>query len=139
MSSKAEITDSINTINDGGNNTALDVRTVFETLNSEFFPTVENVSGFTDDGVIYNFNFYKLGNMVNVNMVIETTINIIVNQDIQINLVKYYPNTIIVETIKTLLNESRIIRIGVNGLIKLNSLNPNNIYYANINYISNNE
>jgi len=39
MSSKAQITTSINTIENGGLNTASEVRAVFEKLNDEFFET----------------------------------------------------------------------------------------------------
>jgi len=44
MSTKAQITTSINTINDGGVNTAAEVRAVFNTLKDNFYPDVITVN-----------------------------------------------------------------------------------------------
>jgi hypothetical protein len=71
MSSKTQITTAINTLNNGGNNTASEVRTVFETLNNEFFPTIETLSGTTSNGLDYEINAIKTGNIVVLNGVFE--------------------------------------------------------------------
>ena len=71
MSSKAQITESINTIDNGGNNTASEVRSVFETLNSEFFPSVDTYTGVNADNVFYKFDFAKIGNIVFLNIAIR--------------------------------------------------------------------
>jgi hypothetical protein len=71
MSSKAEITARINTIDNGGNNTASEVRTVFETLNSEFFPSVDTYTGVNPANVFYKFDFAKIGNVVFLNIAIR--------------------------------------------------------------------
>jgi hypothetical protein len=71
MSTKAQITASINTIDDGGNNTASEVRSVFETLNNEFFPSVDTYTGVNADNVFYKFDFAKIGNIVFLNIAIR--------------------------------------------------------------------
>jgi len=71
MSSKAQITESINTIDTAGNNTASEVRSVFETLNSEFFPIVDTYTGVNAENVFYKFDFAKIGNIVFLNIAIR--------------------------------------------------------------------
>jgi len=73
MSSKSQITTSINTINDGGNNTASEVRAVYETFNDEFFPIVDTYTGTNNSGVFFQFDFAKSGNTVCLNIVIRNT------------------------------------------------------------------
>jgi len=74
MSTKAQITTSINTINDGGVNTASEVRAVFNTLKDNFYPDVISVNH-TDTSIItlnpalassitYNVDIWKQGRTV---------------------------------------------------------------------------
>jgi hypothetical protein len=74
--SKAQITASIDTIDDGGNNTASEVRAVFETLNSEFFPSVDTYTGVNAENVFYKFDFAKIGNVVFLNIAIRNQANL---------------------------------------------------------------
>ena len=74
MSTKAQITTSINTINDGGVNTAAEVRAVFNTLKDNFYPDVITVNQ-ADTSIItlnpalaasitYNVDIWKQGRTV---------------------------------------------------------------------------
>ena len=67
MASKAQITTSINTLENGGNNTASEVRAVFETLNSEFFPEID-VIGNSIGGLSFTLRFSKIGRLVTVSI-----------------------------------------------------------------------
>jgi len=80
MSTKAQITTSINTINDGGVNTAAEVRAVFDTLKNNFYPDVITVNQ-ADTSIItlnpalaasitYEVNIYKQGRTVTMNFVL---------------------------------------------------------------------
>jgi hypothetical protein len=67
MSSKAQITAIINTIDTGGNNLASEVRSVFETLNNELFPEIENITT-TINNLSLNLKFVKIGNVVTLSI-----------------------------------------------------------------------
>ncbi len=90
MSSKAQITESINTIDNGGNNTASEVRTVFEKLNSEFFnlgvldnQLTSNLIEFNpfsrpESAVLgYSISLKKTGNVIFIYGLITNTQNVI--------------------------------------------------------------
>jgi hypothetical protein len=77
MASKAQITSSINTINNGGNNTASEVRAVYEVFNNEFFEAgvldtqlTSNLIDFNpftrpqSANVAYSIRLKKMGNVV---------------------------------------------------------------------------
>jgi hypothetical protein len=74
MASKATITASIDTINNGGANTAAEVRAVFETLNTEIFtPDAYTQLVTFSTGFTLNLLIQKIGALVILNGVVENT------------------------------------------------------------------
>jgi hypothetical protein len=74
MASKATITASIDTINNGGANTAAEVRAVFETLNTELFTPDAYAELVTfSTGFTLNLLIQKIGALVILHGVVENT------------------------------------------------------------------
>ena len=150
MSSKAQITTSINTIDDGGQNTASEVRAVFETLNSEFFPSVDTITETIADETV-TLLIRKSGNIVTIN---GSVVKINSNQFNSLNRTfllnsKYHPLTTIL--IANTINgdeEGDVIfdntiksgtQIDIDGTLNIRGLINSRKHFINITYISNNE
>jgi len=137
MSSKAQITTAINTLNNGGNNTASEVRTVFETLNNEFFPTIETLSGTTSNGLDYEINAIKTGNLVVLNGVLTNPFGVWINGGeiaLPTNLTPLY---VIDTLVGTSLNTTIISTIPSTSDLGIGTMNANSVIRFSLTYISN--
>lgn len=142
MSSKVDITNSINTIDDGGQNTASEVRAVFETLNDEFFSEVETISGTTLLGFSYDFKFLKQGNTVILQGELTNNSGLIETETFTGLPSKYRPLTnmsVVDIAVSDTLQTSKVIVNWLNGNIRCEAIMPNVTYRINLSYISNND
>jgi hypothetical protein len=137
MSSKAQITASINTIETGGNNPASEVRSVFETLNNAFFPSVQTISGTTANGLDYEIKAIKIGNFVVLNGVLTNPFGVWINGGeiaLPTNLTPLY---VINTLLGTSLNTTTILTVPSTSDLAIGTMNANSVIRFSLTYISN--
>ena len=137
MASKAQITESINTLENGGNNTASEVRAVFETLNNEFFSTIETVSGTTENGLVYDIKASKIGRNVVLNGTLTNPFGAWINGGeiaLPTNLTPLY---VINTLVGTSLNTTTILTIPTTSDLGIGTMNANSVIRFTLTYISN--
>ena len=123
MATKTEIQNAINTIDDGGLNTAAEMRSVLELIKNAFYPALITDTHLTTNlfsasgSLTYRINVFKIGNVINIiGFVSNTTSEIISNVDICETLnTEYFSET----GMKFYANENAKIDI-LNGVISLN-------------------
>lgn len=149
MATKTDITNSINTIDDGGLNTALEVRDVLTTLKNNAYgdvvlesytfstPATVNTSFFSTD-LWYRLNFLKQGRNVSVNgFLYNKKTEIYTGQWLSIDAGEYTPTseiTYISATTDT--GNSVKLRIASDGIFLDGAVGANGYVYLNFNYFT---